>query len=124
MTSAKRALQIAVALAGAVPVIAGALGMGPGTFGLSGNASALTHAAYLSGLLLGIGLGYWSLIPTIERRQEAFGLLSAIVVIGGLGRLMTAVRLDIWSPSVTLPLIMELVVTPALWLWQRQVARA
>ena len=35
---------------------------------------------------------------------------------------LTAARLGAWGLPVTLPLIMELGVTPALWLWQRRVA--
>ena len=82
------------------------------------------HAAYLSGLLLGIGLAFWSLTPTIERQRRSFALLSTIVVLGGLARLFLAVRLGDWRPAVTLPLAMELGVVPLLWLWQRRVARS
>src|SRR5690348_11745562 len=109
----KRLLQIAVALAGLAPLIAGALGvLDPGRLGLYGDRNAVAHASYLSGLLLGIGLAYWSLIPDIERRGGAFSLLTAIVVGGGLARLYAAFRMGIWAPGITLPLAMELVVTP------------
>jgi hypothetical protein len=121
----RRYLQIAVALAGLVPVAAGALGaLRPELLDLAGPPHALTHAAYLSGLLLGLGLCFWSLIPTIERQERAFGLLTAVVVAGGLARAFTAARLGAWGLSVILPLVMELGVTPALWAWQRRVARA
>jgi hypothetical protein len=120
----KTALQIAVAVAGLVPVTAGAIGaLRPELLGFAGASSALTHAAYLSGLLLGIGFGFWSAIPAIETRRSRVTLLTGIVLIGGLARLVTAARLGIWTPSVFLPLVMELGVTPALWLWQRRVAR-
>ncbi len=119
----KSALQIAVALAGLVPVAAGIAGaINPSLLDLSGTSSAITHAAYLSGLLLGIGLSFWSLIPGIERQSRAFALLTGLVVIGGLARLISAIRLDVWSLSVLLPLCMELAVTPALLLWQRRLA--
>jgi hypothetical protein len=118
-----RALQVAVAVAGLVPVTAGAVGaFRPDLLALSGAPSALAHVAYLSGLLLGLGLGFWSLIPTIERQGRAFGLLTAIVVLGGLARLVLAVRLDAWGLSVLLPLMMELAVTPVLWAWQRRLS--
>ncbi len=120
----RRLLQIAVALAGLVPVTAGALGaFAPDIMRLGGTASALTHLSYLSGLLLGIGLVFWSLIPTIERQSRPMALLTAIVVLGGLARLLLAARLGVWSLSVTLPLVMELGVTPLLCLWQRSVSR-
>jgi hypothetical protein len=120
----KRILQILVAIAGIVPVAAGAAGaLEPGLLALAGRPEALTHAAYLSGLLLGIGLGFWSAIPAIETKSGRFTLLTGIVLLGGLSRLFLAVRLGAWTPSVTLPLIMELGVTPALWFWQRRIAR-
>ena len=120
----RRALQLAIALAGTVPLTAGALGiLAPDMLGLYGNRSATAHAAYLSGLLLGIGLAYWSLIPDIERRSGAFTLLSAIVFVGGLARFSMAVRLGTLQPGIGLPLLMELWVTPLLWLWQQRIAR-
>jgi hypothetical protein len=121
--SEKRALQAAVALAGLVPVLAGLAGAAdPGLLNLGANPQSATHAAYLSGLLLGIGLGFWSLIPRIETEGRIFMLLTGIVLLGGLARLALAVRLGIWTPWVTAPLVMELLVTPALYLWQRRLA--
>jgi hypothetical protein len=73
-------------------------------------------------LLLGIGLAFWSLIPRIERQGRSFALLSAIVILGGLARLFLAARLGDWRLAVTLPLVMELGVVPALWFWQRRLA--
>ena len=121
--SSKRFLQIAVAVAGLVPVSAGALGaIRPELLSLTGPGHAFTHAAYLSGLLLGLGLAFWSLIPTIERETKAFTILTGLVVVGGLARAFTAARLGAFGLSVIFPLIMELGVTPALWAWQRRVS--
>ncbi len=123
--NSRRSLQIAVAIAGLVPVSAGALGaLRPELLSLSGPPHAFTHAAYLSGLLLGLGLSFWSLIPTLERQRHAFTILTGLVVVGGLARAFTAARLGAFGLSVIFPLIMELGVTPALWAWQRQVVRS
>jgi hypothetical protein len=123
MTAERRALQVAVAIAGLVPVTAGALGaLRPELLDLAGPPHALTHLSYLSGLLLGIGLCFWSLVPSIERQGRAFSLLAAIVVVGGLARGLLALRLGTVTLSVLVPLVMELGVTPLLWLWQRRVA--
>jgi hypothetical protein len=117
----RRALQAAVAVAAIVPVTAGAVGVwDPNFVGLGAG----TYGAYLSGLLLGIGLAFWSLIPSIERQGRSFCLLTAIVALGGLARLALALRLAAWGLPVLLPLIMELGVTPLLWLWQRRLARS
>jgi hypothetical protein len=118
----RRLLQIAVAVAGLVPVAAGALGAFRPELLIGGPPHALTHGAYLSGLLLGLGLAFWSLVPSIERQGRVFGLLTGLVVLGGLARAFTAVRLGAWNLSVELPLVMELAVTPALWLWLRRVS--
>ena len=118
----RRLLQIVVAAAGLVPVAAGALGALRPELLIAGPPHALTHGAYLSGLLLGLGLAFWSLIPAIERQSRVFGLLTGLVVLGGLARAFTAARLGAWNLSVELPLVMELAVTPALWLWQRRVS--
>ena len=120
----ERLLQVAVAVAGLVPVSAGATGaFWPELFFAPIRPGGLTHAAYLSGLLLGIGLAFWSLIPDIAQKGRAFTLLTAIIFLGGLARLLLAARLGAWGPSVLLPRAMELAVTPALWLWQQRVAR-
>jgi hypothetical protein len=122
----KRLLQTAVAVGGLVPVGAGAAGalLGPAMLGADvyGPASD-SHFRYLSGLLLGIGLAYWSMIPRIERRTALFTALSLIVVLGGLARLLGLLLGD-GEPeeSTRWALLMELVVTPALCLWQRRVA--
>jgi hypothetical protein len=118
----RRLLQIAVAAAGLVPVAAGALGALRPELLIAGPPHALTHGAYLSGLLLGIGLAFWSLVPAIERQSRVFTLLTGLVLLGGLARALTAARLGAWNLSVELPLVMELAVTPALWLWQRRVS--
>ena len=111
--------------AAAVPVAAGLAGVvcGPDAVELPGfTASQDSHARYLSGLLLGIGLAFWSMVPGIERQSARFRLLAAIVVLGGIGRLVSLVLVG--SPSVAMlgGLALELVVTPSLALWQARVA--
>ena len=113
-----------MAVAGLVPVTAGLVGIvAPAFLDLAGSTPSLTHIAYLSGLLLAIGLGFWSTIPAIETKTGRFTMLTALVVLGGLARLIAALRLGAWSWGVILPLIMELGVTPALWLWQKRLAQ-
>jgi hypothetical protein len=121
----KRALQAAVGAAALVPVTVGWAGIIGGShfLRLFGPAAALTHAAYLSGLLLGIGLGFWSTIPDIEKQGRIFSLLAGVVVLGGLARAEAALSLGAASPFIAGPLLMELGVTPLLWLWQRDLSR-
>ena len=126
---AVRSLQVAVALGSLVPIGAGAAGMllGPRMVGavVVGSADLDSHFRYLSGLLLAIGLGYVSTIPRIETQGSRFRLLTWIVVVGGVGRLLSLLSIGPASPVMTAALVMELVVTPCLALWQYRVgARA
>lgn len=117
----RRLLQAAIAVAGLVPVgggLWGALG-GMATAGVTSS----SNARYLSGLLLGIGLTFWISIPTIERRGTVVRALTALVVLGGAVRLAGAVTATGFPPSVSLPLAMELLVTPAIALWRERVER-
>ena len=123
----KRALQFAVAVAGVVPVTAGLAGifLGPGMVHWIGGASIPldSHYRYLSGLLLGIGLGFWLTIPHIERQGRFVQLLAAIVVLGGLGRLWSLFTVGVPDRPMLFGLFMELAVTPLLALWQNRVAK-
>ncbi|MFC3691972.1 DUF4345 domain-containing protein [Chenggangzhangella methanolivorans] len=127
MVSEKTAFRIVVALAGLVPVgagLAGALG-GAAVFAAAPDPFDLSldsHARYLSGLLLGIGLAFWATLGRPEVHGARYRLLGAVVVLGGLAR---AFGLLAGEPDLAmrLALVMELVVTPAICLWQARLAR-
>jgi len=112
----KRALQLSIAIAALLPVVAGGWGIGT-----SGAGWASNHHRYLSGLLLAIGLGYWSALPRIETMGPRLRLLTALVVIGGVARLVGVALGDVPTTEVAVALTMELVVTPLLCLWQMRV---
>ncbi len=117
-----RFLQIAVAAGGLVPVLAGLAGviMGTGMIDWPDSFSIKldSHYRYLSGLLLAIGLGFWSTIPKIERQGARFRLLTFIVFTGGLARLVSVYVLGWPARPMLFGLGMELIVTPLLALWQ------
>ncbi len=117
----RRLLQVAIAVAGLVPVGGGIWGaLGQMT---TAGAASTSNARYLSGLLLAIGLTFWICIPTIERRGAVFRALAAIIVVGGVARLAGAVLVTGFPPEVSLPLVMELGVTPLLAIWRERVER-
>ncbi len=93
------ALRVAVAIGGVVPVAAGGAGIVAGLSMLGMEPSAFvtldSHYRYLSGLLFGIGLAFWSTIPRIESRGGRFRLLTLLVVIGGLGRLYALLTTEV-----------------------------
>lgn len=124
MEKQRRLLQQAVAILGIIPVAAGLFGVlfGQALTGDAVSISAESHFRFLSALLLGIGLCFWSTVPSIELRTNRFRLLTLLVVIGGLGRLVGLMLTGLPSLFMLGGLFLELIVTPALCLWQTHVA--
>jgi hypothetical protein len=123
----RRLLQCLVALGCLVPLLAGAVGVIHGTAMLHGVAAGVpadldSHFRYLSGLLLGIGLGLASCIPDIERKTGRFRLLAFLVVVGGLGRAVSLAAAGAPGAGHLFGLAMELGVVPMLVLWQARIA--
>lgn len=123
----RRALQLAVSLACLVPLSMGVQSVIGSAAVLKGVSAPIppdldSHFRYLSGLLLGIGIGFAWCVPRIERQGALFRALGLIVVTGGLARL--ASLLDVGWPGAghRFGLAMELAVVPALMLWQARVA--
>ena len=123
-----RLLQAVVAIGCLVPLAAGGAGILRGAAFLKGVHDPLpvdlgSHFRYLSGLLLGVGIGFAACIPNIERRRTMMRTLGLVVVVGGLGRLFALIRDGVPSTAHIAALAMELVATPLLLLWQARVAR-
>ena len=113
-------LQITVSIACLIPLIAGFWGM----FIIDGKEiDAVSHFRYLSGLLFAIGFSFLGTIRKIETYKSRFRLLTFIVFIGGLARLYGLINDGIPSYAMRFGLVMELVITPLLCLWQDRVAR-
>lgn len=121
----RRLLQAAVVIACIVPVSAGLAGVVWGvdflTRGWPGR-DLDSHLRYLSGILLAIGIAFLTCVPHVERHRVRFGLLGSLVIAGGLARLLGLV---LAGPAgmARFALVMELIITPLLVLWQRRVAR-
>ncbi len=114
----RRALQVSISVAALLPVVAGMWGV---IQPASDGAWASNHHRYLSGLLLAIGLGYWSAVPEIETMGARMKLLTTLVVVGGLARLCGLVLGDTPTPPVAAALAMELFVAPLLCLFQMRI---
>lgn len=122
----KRLLQLIVAFACIVPLAAGGAGAvrGPGPlWHMPASPVFNSHYHYLSGLLLGIGIGFLTCLPSIENKGARFRTLGFVVLIGGLARLWAASGADGRAAGILFPLAMELGVVPLLMLWQAHVAR-
>ncbi|WP_421994267.1 DUF4345 family protein [Roseococcus sp.] len=115
-------LRAMIWLACCVPILGGLAGCltGTGFLGGHGPPAADSHMRYLSGLLLGMGLALAWAAFELERRAWVFDLLAPIIVLGGLARLLGLGLAGIPPLPHLLALVMELAVTPALWLWVRR----
>ncbi|KQP48861.1 hypothetical protein ASG40_17825 [Methylobacterium sp. Leaf399] len=127
MIAERRFLQRTVALAAVIPVAAGAYGV---LFGIDGigragaaDVSADSHFRYLSGLLTGIGILFWTCVPGIEGKTGLFRFLTLVVVLGGLARLLGLYLTGLPSLTMLAALAVELFLTPLLCLWQARIAR-
>lgn len=122
----KRLLQAMVGLACLVPLVAGLMGVLYGPGWLRGveivPADLDSHFRYLSGIFLGVGIGFFTCIPAIERRGPRFRLLGGFVVLGGLARAWSLIAVGPPTGGHVFGLFMELGVVPALMLWQARVA--
>jgi hypothetical protein len=123
-----RLLQAATALACFVPLSMGGLSVLRSAGVLRGVSPPLpidldSHFRYLSGLLLGIGIVFLASIPRIETRTVIFRTLGAVIVVGGLARLLSLVESGVPGRGHQFGLVMELIVVPLIVLWQGRVAK-
>jgi hypothetical protein len=120
----RKLLQQAVGFLAAVPAATGLYGVlfGQALTGDTVSVSAESHFRFLSGLLLGIAICFWSTIPGIEQKTGRFRLLTLLVFIGGLGRLIGLLLTGIPSLTMLGGLALELIVVPILCLWQMRIA--
>lgn len=119
-------LQISMASACIVPIGAGFIGAFYGTQLLTTSVLSPdleSHFRYLSGLLLGLGACFAFVIPSIERRRAEVRVLTFLVLVGGLARLYSISASGTPAMPMNLALVMELIVTPVLALWQARIAR-
>ncbi len=124
----RRLLQAAILIACLVPILSGGAGalQGPGMLrGIEPPAPTDldSHFRYLSGLLLGIGIGFIACVPRIEARGAAFRLLGLVVLAGGLSRAISLAAVGPPSGAHLFGLLMELGTVPLLMFWQWRFAQ-
>jgi len=121
----RKLLQFAFALAGLVLVGFGLAGVffGAGFTDLSGNVVMDSYIRFLKGMLVAIGLVYWSAVPDIERQGERISLVTFILVLGAVPRLMAVIGHGVPTIGILIGLAGELIFAPLLWLWQGHAAR-
>ena len=123
----KRVLQIVVALACLVPLITGAQSIlhGPGFLGHPPviPIDLDSHFRYISGIFFAVGVAFASCVPGIEAKGPRFRLLGALVIVGGLSRVVSLIAVGVPSKGHLFAFAMELGVVPLLLLWQAGFAK-
>lgn len=123
----KRLLQIVVAIACLVPLSVGGQSIlhGPGFLG---HAPVIptdldSHFRYISGIFFGVGIAFATCIPDIENKGPRFRLLGALVVCGGVARIVSLLAVGPPSKGHIFGFAMELGTVPLLMLWQYRFAK-
>ena len=123
----KRALQVALSLVMMLPYTAAIAGIVEGPTFLGPLAvvpvDLASHFHYLAGIFMAKLLLYVSCIPDIERKGGRLQLLCFLTVAGGTSRLYSLVVDGMPSTGHQAGLVIELVIAPAILLWQMRVAR-
>jgi hypothetical protein len=111
-----------VAIACLVPVITGGQSIlrGPGFLGHPPviPTDLDSHFRYISGIFFAMGIAFATCVPGIEAKGPRFRLLGALVIAGGLSRLVSLIAVGVPSTGHLFGLAMELGVVPLLLLWQ------
>ena len=123
----KHALQITMAVLGAIPVITGILTM----FGMSDPLYASAHLTqnalldsnlrFFGGTWLGLGLAVWWLIPSIEKRGSLFRTLWGMIFLGGIGRALSIIFAGLPPAPFIGFTLLELIGAPLIIIWQYRI---
>ena len=120
-------LQVVVAIACLVPLITGGQSIlkGPGFLGHPPviPTDLDSHFRYISGIFFAVGVAFATCVPGIETKGPRFRLLGALVIAGGLSRLVSLAEVGVPSTGHVFGLAMELGVVPLLLMWQAAFAR-
>lgn len=116
-----------MAIACLVPLIAGGQSIlrGPGFLGHPPviPTDLDSHFRYISGIFFAVGIAFATCVPGIEAKGPRFRLLGALVIAGGLSRLVSLIAVGVPSTGHLFGLTMELGVVPLLLLWQAGFAK-
>ena len=123
----RRILQAVVALACLVPLGVGGQSIlhGPGFLGHPPviPTDLDSHFRYISGIFFAVGVAFATCVPHIEASGPRFRLLGALVVAGGLSRVLSLLSVGAPSAGHLFGFGMELGAVPLLMLWQASFAR-
>lgn len=124
----KRALQIATAILGLVPIATGLIGMSGisdpiyVSLGLPANPLLDSNLGLFGGVWFGLGLALYWLIPTIEKQTILFRAIWGMIFVGGIGQLVSMLLVGLPSVPFIGFTILEIVGAPIFVAWQARIA--
>ena len=124
--TSRRRLQWALGAMAAIPAASAAGEIARGAQGVPGGSPEVTPTVdsslrYANVFKLAWGAVIWSQLPRAERSPAVTGSLATLFV-GGLARLRSWQQRGRPHPVSLVAIVLELVVPPALIVWQRRVA--
>lgn len=125
LAAERRALQATVALLCLIPFATAAASLAGGAAWLQRGPVATdldSHFRYLSGIFLGLAIGFATCVPAIERKGARLRLLGMMVVLGGCARAGSLLLIGAPSVGHLAGLCVELGAVPLVVLWQRSLA--
>jgi hypothetical protein len=124
----KRNLQIISIILACVPVITGLiglLGIKDPIYGEASNGNNIlldSNLRFFSGVWLGLGIALISIIRNIESQTQLFRVIWFCIFIGGIGRLLSIIFMDIPPLPFIGFTILEIVGAPFFIYWQNKIA--
>jgi uncharacterized protein YjeT (DUF2065 family) len=126
----RRLLQIVTSLLALVPVLTGIITM----LGIKDPLYASTdipelpvldsNLRFFGGVWLGLGIALLWLVPRIERETALFRAIWGAIFLGGIGRALSMLLIDLPPAAFVGFTILELVGAPLFVYWQSRVAAA
>ena len=127
----RRILQVILTIVGLILIVTGFLGAIYGItddfYGISINSNIQGHIIldsnlrFYGGLSIGLGLIIFWMIPSIEKQKTIFRLISLMILIGGIGRVISMITIGIPSIPFIIFTVLELLF-PLLIFWQNRIA--
>jgi hypothetical protein len=127
----RRILQAILMIVGLILIITGLLGIIYGItddfYGISmssniqGNIILDSNLRFYGGLSIGLGLIIFWLIPSLEKQKIIFRLISLMILIGGIGRVISMIMVGNPSTLFIIFTMLELLF-PLLIFWQNKIA--
>lgn len=125
----KRLLQIVTVLLALVPLITGAIGLSGVrdplyvALGLPADPELDSNLRFFAGFWAGAGFALLWTVPKIESRAAVFRTIWAMIFLGGLGRLLSALIIGLPPRPFVGFTALEIIGAPLFVLWQMRVAK-